>query len=105
MRLSAADLKRFIQGRTLFAYDPETRKQVAQVVYRTDGFCEASFADGTHDRGTYGFSGDTYWTRYDRFRNGETNGFYLMLVEAEVAQAYHLDGRSAYLQSPKGALA
>ncbi|MEP5624454.1 MAG: hypothetical protein ABJP82_17920 [Hyphomicrobiales bacterium] len=100
MRMAAVDLQNFIQGKELYAYDPVTREKIAQVTYGSDGRCVVMFANGTNDRGTYGFLEDTYWTRYDVFRNGETNSFYLTRVGPELAQAYHLDGRPAYLQSP-----
>lgn len=99
-RISAKDLRAFMVGKTLHAFDPGTRKRVAAVTYMADGACIARFVDGTEDRGQYGLSGDTYWTKYTRFRAGQTSEFYLVELLDQVAQAYHTDGRRAYLQSP-----
>lgn len=87
-------------GQTLNAFDPDSHAAVASVTYRADGTCTARFPDGTQDRGQFGLSGDTYWTRYTDFRAGETHHFYLERVAPQVTQAYHADGRRAYLQSP-----
>lgn len=104
IRMDAAELQAFISGRTLFAYEPDTLARVAEVIYQPDGICLASFANGTKDNGIYGFSDAAYWTRYAKFRNGETNQFYLILVGPQIAQAYHADGRLAFLQSPLASL-
>lgn len=103
-RMNAAELQAFVLGRRLFAFEPETLKNVAQVTYQPDGNCIALFIDGTSDKGQYGFSKASYWTRYARFRNGETNRFYLTLIRPDIAQAYHVDGRPAFLQSPLASL-
>lgn len=103
-RMNGTEVRAFLYGKTLFIYEPETLKSVAKVTYGSDGRCTALFADGSSDAGQFGFSGDTYWTKYDRFRSGETNHFYLVPVEPEVAQAFHADGRRAFLQSPLSSL-
>lgn len=99
-RLNPEDLKAFLFGQTVHAFDPDSRNLVATIAYGRDGTCEAVFADGTEDRGQFELSGDTYSTKYTRFRAGETNFFYLELLAPQVAQAYHTDGRRAFLQSP-----
>ncbi|MEP5731945.1 MAG: hypothetical protein ABJL67_21500 [Sulfitobacter sp.] len=98
--ISAQDLRAFMVGKTLHAFDPDSGERVASVTYMADGACVARFVDGIEDRGQYGLSGDTYWTKYTDFRAGQISEFYLVEVADQVAQAYHTDGRRAYLQSP-----
>lgn len=99
-RLSAAELRRFLEGRRLYAFDPVSRAQVAQVTYAPGGICHARFTDGTKDSGAYGFKEATYWTQYTRFRAGQRSEFYLTWHGDQIAQAWHSDGRMAFLQSP-----
>lgn len=99
-RLTAEELKSFMAGKTLYAFDPDTKARVASVSYGSEGDCVARFADGTQDTAEWGLEGDTYWTRYANFRGGEVNRFTLDLIADQVAQAYHTDGRRAFLQSP-----
>jgi len=99
-RMDKADVRTFLFGKTLFVYEPETLKNVAKVTYYPNGCCMALFTDGTEDTGQYGLSGETYWTQYERFRENQRHHFYLTLIEPEVAQAFYIDGRRAFLQSP-----
>lgn len=103
-RLSEVDLRQFISGETLFAYEPDSLKNAAKITYHSSGQCTAIFADGTQDTGQYGFSGDTYWTRYTRFRDGQIHHFYLVPTRSQVAQAYYADGSRAFIQSPLASL-
>lgn len=96
--MSAADVRRFIEGRTVLALDPLTRDLVATVRYDADGTCAAGFPNGDGDTGQCGFVDDRYWTRYTRFRNGKRNEFFLVSTGAGQAQAYYADGRQAFLQ-------
>lgn len=98
--MNGADVRSFLLGRKLAAYDPDTMARAAVVTYHTDATCQVDFADGTRDQGEYGFSEEIYWTRYRNFRAGETHQFRLTLLRPDVAQAYFADGRIAYLQSP-----
>lgn len=98
-RLNSAELRAFMVDQTLHVFDPDSHAHVATVTYGEDS-CLAQFADGTEDRGQFGLSRDTYWTRYTRFRAGETNHFYLVQIAPQIVQAYHTDGRRAFLQSP-----
>lgn len=98
-RFDAQELLAFLFGRTLHAFDPDSCKRVATVRYGLDGICGVTFVDGTQDQGCYGLEDDTYWTRYDKFRAGETHCFYLVQVAPHIAQAYHADGQRAFLQS------
>ncbi len=99
-RLNQEELKAFLFGKTLYSFDPETRKLAATITYDAGGTCVAVFADGTQDRGQFELVGDTYSTKYAQFRSGETNHFYVERVASHVVQAYHTDGRRAFLQSP-----
>jgi len=103
-RMNEAELRAFLVGQTLFAFEPETFRNVAKVTYGADGTCSAVFADETRDSGRFGISGDVYWTRYSRFRQGETHRFFLVTVADDIAQAFHGDGRRAFLQSPHAKL-
>ena len=97
--LSPRAVHDFISGQTLHAFDPETGARAASVTYRADGRVEAQFADGASDIGTWGLSGAQYWTRYTTFRDGEIHHFSLERIDADTAQAYHADGRRAFVQS------
>ncbi|GGE28303.1 hypothetical protein GCM10011360_15640 [Primorskyibacter flagellatus] len=94
------DVHRFLMGRTLNAFDPATGARAAAVTYRPDGTCALRFADGAEEGGIWGLEGDTYWTRYDQFRGGERNGFRLELLREDIAQAWHVDGSRAFIQTP-----
>lgn len=99
-RLDPKEVEAFLVGQTLHAFDPDSHNKVASVTYQDDGTCVAIMKDGTEDRGHYGVDEGIYWTRYNQFRGGETHHFYLVRVGPQVAQAYHSDGRRAFLQSP-----
>ncbi|MDW4499387.1 hypothetical protein R5H30_15440 [Sulfitobacter sp. D35] len=92
------EVRTFIEGHTLDALDPETGAVVASVHYGRDGRCRLEFADGRCEAGLYGFEGDTYWTRYETFRNGAHHAFRLEALAPGVAQAHFSDGRRAFLQ-------
>lgn len=96
--MTAPEVRRFIEGRTLLAVDPETDALVATVDYNPDRTCAARFPDGDQDTGQYGFVENRYWTRYSRFRQGTRNEFFLVQLGADRAQAYYADGRPAFLQ-------
>lgn len=100
-RLDAAEVQTFLLGQTLYAFDPDRYALAATVTYARDGTCTAVFADGARDKGRFGLEGDTYWTRYERFRRGEMHRFYLISVGLDTALAYHADGRRAFLQSQR----
>jgi len=93
------DVHRFIAGQTVYAFDPDSGVFVATLVYRIDGTIEARFADAKADNGQYGFEGQLYWTRYENFRSGQKHAFYLQAVDDSTAQAFHDDGRKAFLLS------
>ena len=97
--MDAQEVQAFIRGR-LHAFDPATGARVATVDYGPEGRCKLTFASGQAEAGVYGFEGDTYWTRYDRFRDGQRNGFRLERVSENIAQAWYTDGARAFLQSP-----
>lgn len=103
-KLDAAEVRDFLLGKTIFAFDPVTKKRVAKIHYAQGRVCSALFDDGRVDTGTFGFEGDHYWTKYVNFRNGETNHFYLVSLASDLVQAYHIDGVQAFLQSPKSSL-
>ena len=94
------DVRNFLQGQKLAAYDPDTLERVAIITYSVDGSCLAEFSDGTKSAGQYGFVEDRYWTQYDSFRNGEQHEFRLQPLRPQVVQAYFADGRRAFVQSP-----
>ncbi|MEQ8813900.1 MAG: hypothetical protein RLO51_14915 [Thalassobaculum sp.] len=101
--MTADELRRFIEGRTVRALDPETGAGVATVAYRPDGSCRLRhLAGGAVEDGRYGFDGPVYWTRYAAFRGGEVNRFTLTAVRPGRAQAWHDDGRRAYLLVDEG---
>ncbi|MCR9136676.1 MAG: hypothetical protein NXI27_11810 [Alphaproteobacteria bacterium] len=95
--MSESAVRRFIEGKTVSALVPETGDLFGSVTYGPDGSCHARFADRTEDIGRYGFDGQTYWTRYKTARGGVTNHFFLIDLGEGRAQAYHDDGRRAYL--------
>lgn len=97
-RLTPQQVRAFISGQTVQALDPESGELAATVTYGDGGMCVARFADGRTDTGHYGFADDCYWTRYATFRDGTENRFYLVRLRPDRAQAYHDDGRRAYLQ-------
>jgi hypothetical protein len=96
--MTAPEVRRFIEGRTLLAIDPATDELIATVDYNSDRTCVARFPDGEKDTGQYGFVENRYWTRYSRFRQGMRNEFFLVPSGADRAQAYYADGRPAFLQ-------
>lgn len=98
-RLKADEIGEFLVGRPTYAFDPASLKRVATVIYDPNGTCRFWLEDGSKDAGLWGLVGDTYWTRYDAFRNGSKNVFYLKWVGPDVAQAYYEDGKPAFLQS------
>lgn len=97
--MKSDEVRAFLQGQALYAFDPQTALCVALVRYGPDGRCEVEFASGDTDQGIYGFDGDTYWTRYTTFRQGETHSFHLQAIAPGLAQAYFVDGTIAFLQS------
>ncbi len=97
--MDATEVREFIEGRSVYGIDPQTREVVACIDYGTDGTCMARFVDGETDPGVYGFEGDTYWTRYETFRDGKRHVFRLEAKGPGVAQAYFEDGTIAFLQS------
>ena len=75
--MDADEVRRFIAGRRVYNFDPETRAFAAEVEYRPDGACALRFATGETEAGVYGFEGDAYWTRYEAFRGGARHAFRL----------------------------
>lgn len=102
--MTPGQVRRFLLGRQVHAFDPQTGTRVAMVEYQRDGTCTLHFATGETESGVYGFDGNSYWTRYDAFRGGKTNSFHLQARGPGVAQAHFTDGRRAYLQSHHPAL-
>ena len=94
----------FLTSQRIFVFDPETFEPVAQVTYGSDGSVEMRHFDGREEKGIWGIDGSTYWTRYEKFRDGRVNQFYLQPVDDETAQAFFSDGRRAYLQSYRRSL-
>jgi hypothetical protein len=99
-RIEDDAVKAFLMGHTIYSYNADTRLLGATITYQPDGTCTAEMADGSQDKGVWGLKGDTYWTRYDRFRDGTTNAFYLIEIAPQVMQAYFDDGRTAFIQTP-----
>ncbi|MEQ8348538.1 MAG: hypothetical protein RIB84_29335 [Sneathiellaceae bacterium] len=96
--MTAAELRDFIFGRTVQARDPESGALVATVSYLADGTCRfARPGSDAVEQGVYGLAEREYWTRYTAFREGKPNSFYLVALAPDRAQAYHSDGRRAYL--------
>lgn len=102
--LNGPDLVAFLTAQTVHVFDPDTRAYVAEAVYHPDGKVEIRHADGRTDRGAWGADGHLYWTRYEAFRDGTRNSFFLEPLDAATAQAFFSDGRRAFLQSHKAAL-
>ncbi|MEM1044541.1 MAG: hypothetical protein AAGL24_00265 [Pseudomonadota bacterium] len=96
--MDATAVRQFIEARTIPALDPDTGETVAWVTYRADRSCHVRFTDGSEDVGRYGFEDHFYWTQYGSFRGGARNRFYLVDLGEGRAQAYHEDGRRAYIQ-------
>ena len=96
--MDATAVRHCIEGKTIPALDPDTEETVACITYRADRSCHVRFADGTEDVGRYGFEDHYYWTQYNAFRGGTRNRFYLVDLGEGRAQAYHEDGRRAYIQ-------
>lgn len=97
--LTADEVKLFLEGRDVYSFDPEAKELAAVIHYGVDGHCHVRFADGGTDKGVYGFEGDSYWTRYEYFRNGERHRFDLKPRGPGIAQAYFADGTIAFLQA------
>ena len=97
--MNAADVRLFLEGRKVYVFQPESRALFAVVDYGPDGRCAVRFSSGGIDAGIYGFDGESYWTRYETFRAGETHAFHLRQLGPGIAQAYHTDGTKAFLQS------
>lgn len=96
--MTEEDVRRFIAGRRVFNFDPETRAFAAEVEYRADGSCALRFATGETEAGVYGFEGDSYWTRYEAFRGGARHAFRLEPLGPGLAQAWFTTGARAFLQ-------
>ena len=103
--MKAEDVRRFLEGQEIHVFEPETRALVAVVDYETGGRCGFRFLAGDTDVGVYGFEGDAYWTRYEKFRNGERHVFHLKSLGPAIAQAYFADGTKAFLQAQTADLA
>ena len=97
--LTPAEVRQFIEGRTVFAFDPAMRKPAAVVTYGTEGRCAMRMVSGETDQGRYGFDADCYWTRYDTFRGGQTHAFRLERLGPGVVQAWFATGTRAFVQS------
>ncbi|WP_417410939.1 hypothetical protein [Hoeflea sp.] len=97
--MDADDVRHFLEGRTIYCFQPETRSLVAVIDYGPDGRCAARFSSGEADTGVYGFDGASYWTRYKTFRDGQTHAFHLRELGPGIAQAYFADGTKAFIQS------
>ncbi len=97
--MTAEQVRSFIGGRILQAVDPDSGEVVATVTYGPDGACTVAFANGDTDEGSYGFVDHFYWTRYRRFRDGTENRFALEPLGTGKAQAWHDDGRRAFIQA------
>ena len=98
--LNADQVRAFMTGRTLCAFDPADGSQVARVTYGADGRAHVLHPDGATDEGDWGLVGNTYWTRYDKMRDGTRNSFHLEQVTQDVVQAWFADGRRAMIQTP-----
>ena len=108
--MTAEELRAFIEGATLNAFDARTGERAAVIRYDPDGRAHATFVDGTEEEGLWGIEAATYWTRYERFRGGGTNAFRLQEIAPGIAQAWFVDGRRAFIQTaleelPDGLLA
>jgi hypothetical protein len=103
-RLNPSEVREFLVGKTLNCYDPESLVHISTAHYGLDGVCRMTFSDGTEDTGVFGLADDIYWTQYKRFRSGTLNQFYLEGLAPQMAQAFHTDGRRAFLQTPLSTL-
>lgn len=103
--MKAEDVRQFLEGREIHVFEPETHTLVAIVNYELGGHCAFRFSAGDSDIGVYGFEGDAYWTRYEKFRNGERHAFHLKSLGPGIAQAYFTDGTKAFLQAHSADLA
>lgn len=99
MRMNGTEVMAFLKGQRVYGLDPQSRKVAASIDYAPDGTCLARFVDGRLDAGVWGIEGDTYWTRYENFRDGKRHVFSLEPLGQGVAQAYFADGTIAFLQS------
>ena len=99
MRLSEEDVRLFVFGQILHAFDPDTLTRVATIHYRRDWTCRVTMENGDTDAGQYGFEDDLYWTRYNQFRDGALHRFSLTRIDAHSAQAMFEDGTQAFIQS------
>lgn len=97
--MNAEQITTFLSGRSVYGLDPATRVVAACIDYGTDGTCLARFSNRMTDTGEWGIEGNTYWTRYTRFREGNRHAFRLEPLGEGVAQAYFADGTIAFLQS------
>ena len=97
-RLNEEEVMAYVRGHTLGCFDPQSERRIATIEYFENGTCRAEFADGTSDKGSYGFEGDLYWTQYTWFREGGLYRFFLVKVGDLVCQAYFEDGTKAFLQ-------
>ncbi len=97
--IAGPEVRRFISGQTVYSFHPATGELVATLYYQAGGKCNVHFVNGDVDYGTYGFSNQLYWTRYENFRSGRKHEFYLEKVDRFSMQAYHEDGSKAYLLS------
>lgn len=102
--LDQKDLIEFLTAQTVYVFDPDTLGPVASVTYAEQGKVFMTHHDGRPDGGDWGIEGTFYWTRYDAFRGGSVNTFYLERVDAKTVQAYYRDGTRAFLQSHKVSL-
>ena len=103
-RLSGPDILAFLTAGPIHVFDPDSLDPVAEVTYRTDGSVGMKTTDGTTDAGAWGVTGDLYWTRYQRFRDGKRHEFYLEIVDDQTMQAHFGNGERAFLQSHKALL-
>lgn len=100
MRLSEEDVRLFLFGQILHAFDPDTLIRVATIHYHQDWTCQVTMENGDTDAGQYGFEKDLYWTKYNQFRDGVLHRFSLTRIDAHTAQAMFEDGSLAFIQSP-----
>ena len=99
-----ASLFEFLTAHRISVFDPDTHAPVAQVTYRSDGTVAMRHADGREDCGQWGVDAGTYWTRYQNFRDGTLNRFYLEPIDEKTAQAFFSDGRRAFIQTHRSVL-
>lgn len=98
-RMSVTEVHAFLTDRELYAVDPDTGAIVASVTYRGDGTCHAVMSANDDSPGTWGLTDTGYWTKYDRFREGQRHEFTLIRLSEHAAQAYFGDGRRAFTQT------